>query len=685
MQSVLWYKNRLLRMSMQEVGFRIRRSLAESMRRGLGPLHRPVPPIDLKLVRTEPEVGCLGEDNPVSTDDMLAAAERILDGKRDIFRLRGLRVGSTPEWNRDPSTGILAPLHYGPTMDYRDTALVGDIKYTWELNRHLELATLAQAYRTTGNERYGGAIARFLGSWFEQCPYARGVNWCSSLELGIRIINWAVTWQLVGGWSSPLFRGPAGQEFRKRWLESVYRHLAFIKARPSRFSSANNHLIGELAGLFVGSCCWPFWRDVRKWGENAGRLLQHEADAQNTDDGVNREQAIGYQQFVLDFLLISGLVAERSGRAFDAPYWQKIEKMMEFMAAIMDAAGNVPMIGDADDGRVVMLSHEPAFSPFRSLLATGAVLFDRSDFAGKAGECDQKTCWLLGAERASGMYALLARDGSENRVPRAFTEGGYYILGSDLNEPREIRVIADVGPLGYLSIAAHGHADALHFTLNVDGREILVDPGTYAYHTQRHWRDYFRGTSAHNTVVVDGLDQSVSGGPFMWSEHATSRCEEWECGPRTETLVGSHDGYCRLPDPVRHRRRLTLDKPTRRLIIEDHLECFGVHEVERWWHFAEHCKVEIIPSGLVIRNGETVVVMRVTEQADITTYCGDEARPAGWISRGYDLKTPITSVRCRSSISGATHLKTEIECGALKEARPAGTDGVQDTLVMPRV
>src|SRR4029077_15759000 len=88
-------------------------------------------------------------------------------------------------------------------------------------------------------------------------------------------------------------------------------------------------------------------------------------------------------------------------------------------------------------------------------------------------------------------------------VRRVFPEGGYYILGCDFETENEIRLTADAGALGYQSIAAHGHADALAFTLSVGGREFLVDPGTYAYHTQESRREYFPRTVAHKTVRID--------------------------------------------------------------------------------------------------------------------------------------------------------------------------------------
>ncbi len=102
----------------------------------------------------------------------------------------------------------------------------------------------------------------------------------------------------------------------------------------------------------------------------------------------------------------------------------------------------------------------------------------------------------------------------------------------------EIRLVVDAGPLGYRSIAAHGHADALSFTLSVGGLEFLVDPGTYAYHTQGAWRQYFRGTAAHNTVRVDGQDQSESGGNFMWLRKARAGCNLWDSRARAGPLRG---------------------------------------------------------------------------------------------------------------------------------------------------
>ena len=227
----------------------------------------------------------------------------------------------------------------------------------------------------------------------------------------------------------------------------------------------------------------------------------------------------------------------------------------------------------------------------------------------------------------------------------------------------------DAGPLGYQSIGAHGHADALAVTLSLGGHEFLIDPGTYAYHTEQKWRNYFRGTAAHNTVRVDGLDQSVIGGNFMWLRHAKAVCEKWISSWEIDYFCGSHDGYSRLYDPVIHRREIRFEKAERKISIADTLTCSGMHSVERAWHFSEDCQVERNGELIVAHNGASVLTMSsVKTVGETLIFRGDTARPGGWISRRFDVKVPTTTVVWRSEINGTTKLTTLIDCsGAIEE------------------
>lgn len=656
-----WTLRRLRAMSPRELGFRLRRKVQEDAERaGIG-LARPSAPAG---VSGPPWVAPLPRG--FDTQRYTLAADRILDGRFDVFALENAPLGFPPRWNRDPKTGIEAPLEFGFGLDYRDAARVGDVKYLWEINRHLELVTLAQAWHLTADARYARGARVLVDSWLADCPYPCGVNWCASLEHAIRLVNWAFAWQLLGAEGAPIFQAEEGQAFRRRWLDSVYRHCHFVARHFSRHSSANNHLLGEATGLFIACLTWPLWPESSRWLSQARADLEREALQQNFEDGVNKEQAVWYHHSVADMLLIAGLFARANGCDFDSRYWGTLESMLDFVASIMDVEGGVPAIGDADQGVLVRLVPAARTWPgvYRSLLAAGAVLFERPEFRLKAGGLDDKTRWLLGDEAAARFEAL---DPSGARLPvrRSFPRGGYYILGDRLETPEEIRIVADAGALGYLSIAAHGHADALAFTLTVGGTPFLVDSGTFAYHTERDWRHYFRGTSAHNTVMVDGEDQSVFAGPFLWLQHADATVDEFVCSPGLQVLVAHHDGYQRLADPLTHRRTWRYDTESATLSICDELLCAGEHTAEIFWHFAPECQVTSENGRVVAERDDIRVELESSDNVTVALVRGRSPgrpgeRPLGWVSSGFDLKAPATTVVGVGRIRGNTRLEARL-------------------------
>jgi hypothetical protein len=656
-RALRWRINRVRCMTPAEIPFRIARSIATHLE-PLSPLYGRVPPAD----RAAPPLSWVHVPGGLDPLPYVAAADRIAGGTLQIFARRCDDGGAPTRWNRDPKTGIEAPLGFGKLLDYRDRRRVGDIKYLWELNRHLHLVKLAQAWALTRDARYLRALGGQLTSWIEACPFGQGPNWCSALEVAIRLINWSIIWQLAGGADSELFAGTAGAHLRRRWLDSIYQHAQFVRGYFSRYSSANNHLIGEAAGLYIAAVTWPCWPAMRRWRRVARRILEREALRQNSLDGVNLEQAVGYQQFVLDFLMLALLAGEAAGERFSCKYRARLAAMLAFLAAIMDAGGQVPAIGDADDGIVTGLAPTAGFCPYRSLLASGALLFKDGALKRKARNLDHKTRWLFGA-RAPEMFEQLPAQPLASPRP-AFAEGGYYILGCDFERPGEIRVVADVGPLGYGTIAAHGHADALSFTLSIGGLGFLIDPGTYAYHGGGLWRAYFRGTAAHNTVRIDARDQSEPGGDFMWLHQARAGCDARRSSDTVEVFAGWHDGYLRLPDPVLHRRRMILEKSARVLTIEDRLEMSGEHDVELFFHCAAECCVEHGASGFVIRRGPWRLELKLPDVrlATASVYRGSTSPLCGWVSPHYDEREAAPTIVWRARLAGAQLLRTELMC-----------------------
>ena len=660
---LLWRLNRLRCMSAAEVGHRLLRRLeSESERLGLrGQAAVPTP----DLVRSgQPWLAVPPDLDPALC---LAAADRLVAGRFDIFALHDIDLGAPPAWNRDPKSGIEAPASFGKLLDYRDPSVVGDIKYLWEPNRHLHLVTLAQAWALSGENAYFETIAYHLESWFADCPPGRGPNWTSALEVALRLLNWSATWHLLGGADSPLFQPTAGAALRRRWLDSIYQHATFIRGYFSHDSSANNHLIGEAAGLFVTALTWPYWPPAAEWQSTARDVLEREAGRQNTPDGVNCEQSTAYQQFVLDLLLLPLLAGRANDIDFSSEYQDIIEKMLAFLASLMDAGGHLPMFGDADDGVALGLAPGADLDArCRSLLATGAVLFGRSDFRTKAGSLDERTRWLLGAGAEARFAALPPLPPGQPGLPvrQSFPQGGYYILGCAFESSDEIRLVADAGPLGFGRLAAHGHADALSFTLALGGDEFLIDPGTYAYHTEGEWRHYFRSTAAHNTARVDGEDQSLPGGNFMWLRHAAAHSSDWQSTSEQDVFEGWHDGYRRLADPVVHQRRITLNKAARRIDIEDRFHMRDWHLVELFFHCSEHCRIEATADGYRLAIGENSVVLQLPSLPGslLTQHRGSHTPILGWVSRRFDEKQPITTFRWSAMLNGNTCLCSRIDC-----------------------
>ncbi|QJE03098.1 hypothetical protein HH212_00920 [Massilia forsythiae] len=652
---MVWLVNRLRCMSVAEVGYRIQQAAARGMAKRMpGRAAPPLPrPRFFNVNRDMTQVPVL---TPAEREALLADADSICAGHVVLFAARRFDVGTPPVWNRDPDSGVVGPSIYAGDIAIGDREQVGDIKHVWELNRHLHLVRLAQAWAVTGDVAWLHALQRQLRSWLDQCPPLVGPNWTSSLELGIRLINWALVWQFIGGENSGLFAGEEGKRLQADWMASIHAHCSTIARHLSRHSSANNHLIGELAGLYVGASVWPCWKASGAWQEQARKELEHEVQAQFSRDGVNREQAFGYHVFSSECLFVAGLAGQAAGDPFSRAYWTGLQRGLRFLRSVRDVGGNVPMVGDADDGIAFRLD-EAGSDRAAQLLALGDAVLRRVA-PGHTG-----VRWLL--------HALPGRrpeaDPHESDTGWAFPDGGYLLFGAHFGEADEIKGMVDCGPLGYLGIAAHGHADALALNLSLGGEECLVDPGTYSYWQDSKWRNYFRGTSAHNTVRIDGVDQSLSGGRFMWLKKAVAAIERMPQSPHEFDFRGSHDGYGRLSDPVRHMRSVRFDAATSTLVVRDEIAARKPHQVELFWHFAPGLSVRLDSSGLHVRGKRFALQMHV-HGADLSLELvrANENPPLGWYSRNYESRQPCDVLKI-STVSSAVPVECRFTIGFLQD------------------
>lgn len=653
-----WLVNRLRCMTPVEV---VHRTVTAVRQRAWRLRGRPLPQLDAADAapsRSHWMLTPVGVSNKPYTGE----AARMAAGDIRLFSAAHYSVGRTPNWNRCPLTGVVAPAVPSDTVSLSDRAQVGDIKFLWELNRHLHWVSLAQAHALTGDAQPLETLRVHLVSWLDQCPAYTGPNWTSGLEMALRLINWAVTWQLVGGNSSALFSGPEGEALCQRWLDSVQMHVLAIAAEYSRHSSANNHLIGELAGVFVAASTWPCWPRVRQLGAAARRELEKQILVQVGTDGVHKEQAFEYATFVYDFFTVVERAAAAQGAPMSAAYLDRMAAMCCFVRSVMSVGGAVPQVGDADGAQVLRLLPQDHHDPYASMLQKGARLFGRPDWVADLddrGAVD--AAWLYGSSDS-------APASTSRQAGLSFPQGGYELFVSHPNTHNEVRGLVDVGPLGYLGIAAHGHADALQVLLSVGGLPVLVDSGTYAYWCEKPWRDYFRGTAAHNTVRVAEQDQSVSGGRFMWTRKArVGGVHVRRSAGGDLSLSAAHDGYSRGALGFSHQRTVEFDAATASLRVTDELSGPKEQVLELHWHVHPVWTAVQSDHTLMLQHGARQVVLDLNVHGtyadgyELALLSGQQDPPLGWYSNQYNAKQPCSVLRWRGR-ARAARLVTRLRC-----------------------
>jgi hypothetical protein len=497
---------------------------------------------------------------------LIAAADEIMGGRWHL--LGSVRQDmEDPDWFFDPVTGRRAPqLDYCFKVNHRAEDVTGNVKQIWELSRMHHVTVLAAAFALSGDERYADRAALHLRSWWRQNPFLSGVHWTSGIETGLRLIAWVWARRLLSGWekAAQLFECDEAARAQIWW------HQQYLANFRSRGSSANNHVIAEAAGLLVATLAFDWFAESDRWRDEAAQVLEEELRRNTFPSGVNREMAFDYHGFVLELAVVAAVEAEWAGRPLSDELWALLARMFDVVAATVDVKLRAPRYGDGDDGRALVLDG-PNAERWPGLLAVGASLFEWPRWWPTVEPTVASSLVASMAGRRAAVHP--------DRRPSHFADAGLTVLRSPPSDGDEIWCRCDAGPHGYLSIAAHGHADALGVEVRHNGTDVLADPGTYCYHGEPGWRTYFRSTLSHNTVEVAGSDQSTSGGPFLWTRHARSTLIGLESDADGEVTSWSaeHDGYLALAPPLRHRRSVRLVRRLRRLEIVDDLETTGGH------------------------------------------------------------------------------------------------------------
>jgi hypothetical protein len=515
------------------------------------------------------------------------------DAADDLLKGRLVALGcewqwsEAPEvWHQAPDTGREWPRRFFNAIPYRGGAY-GDIRIAWEPSRLqwlIGLALLARSAPAARAQHAATMLEQVLLSWVAANPPLIGIHYVSAMECALRLL---AVCHAVDMARARLHR-PA--EVFAALATLVGSHASLIERRLSLYSSSGNHTIAECAGLIYAGVLFPELPGADHWKSRGLEVLDREIRRQILDDGGGVEQAFWYLRFITELGLLVTALLRHVGETPPAGLADRLPRARRFLRLMSAAAGELPAVGDADDGY--------ALSPLLNLV--------------DEPEAGDSPCM-------------------------SFPDSGYSLRTAGAPATT---VLFDHGPLGMPPACGHGHADGLGVQLWRAGREVLVDTGTYRY--TGAWRRYFRSTAAHNTVCIDGADQAEQAGPFMWA--APFRCElvreQQEAG--VYRALARHRAYVKRAGIV-HWRGLVL-RPCGSLVVWDCIQGRGSHHLALAWHIA----VPVVGQGRRWELGAQIV-LEIDGGEAVRCYQGTSATSLGWRACGYGRKEPICTIRVETS------------------------------------
>lgn len=577
---------------------------------------------------------------------LIADAERILAHEFDLLGSgpftpydpdRPARAdGYRPiDWYLDPVRKLRFPVRV-PHKEWKLYEMRpenADVKFPWELSRSQHWPTLGQAWALSGDVRFAREVIDQLDDFMEANPAGLGVNWTCTMDVALRAANWCVALALI-------LDAPLEKAAFKRAYAALFEHGQFIRANlENTYEVTSNHFLSNVIGLHFLAGEFAGLPAAAAWDEFARKALETEIDVQVLEDGADFESAIPYHRLVTELFMGSARLATLQNKPLSPHYHDMLAKMADVIAGVMRPDGLMPVIGDADDGRLHIFSDQGSWNrqDARHLLGPAALLLNRPDWLAAAGaEAAWEAAWW-GYDPA----AIPDTRGAPGDLVKHFPDCGIAVARRGGNY-----LAITNGVVGTKGFGNHKHNELLGFELHVGGAPVFVDTGSYVYTSDFAARNAFRSTAAHNTLMVDGVEQNEVNPEWifrMFEKADPIHLEFAERGGKVH-YRGRHTGYERLDRPVTHERAFAFDPITGVLEISDELSGEGDHALEWFFHAAPGVMLEIEAPGRVrVKAGDVALVL--THDARLSA-----AIEESWVSPSYGVKHP--SKRVKLSWSG---------------------------------
>lgn len=447
---------------------------------------------------------------------------------------------------------------------------------------------LAETYLRRANQTCLDCLKSLVRSWIAACPPAPSLPWDSG-PLSHRIMNWCRAAILL---REPLNDDPA---FLSEMLRSLYVQALFLERHIERHLCGNHVVTNGAALFFAGSVLQG--RAPQRWRDLGLRILQEELREQVLPDGGHYERSPMYHCLVMQDYFDCIRLMRASGHEVPAVFRKTLLQMTHFLWSIQHPDGTIPLLNDSVTG----IAEEPA-----AILEEARELLD----------------WRPPSATVPAVQEL--------------PHTGYCLCRP---QERDL-LIFDVGRVGPDHNPGHAHSDTLGFELSLAGQQVLVDSGVCSYAADA-WRAYCESTRAHNTVMIDGVEQTEKWGPAHFRAARRAKPTDLDFYEHEQLLCfqGGHDGYDHLPGHPRHLRRILLLK-RRSWVIYDEVWGDGVHVAESFLHF--HPATSLTANGDSFLASGTNMSIRVLPFGFLRSQAAPspEAPPQGWHCPEFGVRLP---------------------------------------------
>ncbi len=321
--------------------------------------------------------------------------------------------------------------------------------------------------------------------------------------LSLRITNW-IKWLLQGNDPPP------------KMLDSLMSQVDYLSKRIE-FYLQGNHLLANAKALLFGGL---FFKHIGKiWYQQGLSILNKQLPQQILVDGGHIERSTQYHCLVLEDILDCINILQAYNHKIPSKWPEYVGNMLKWLSVMRHPDGEIALFNDA--------ALNAALHPTQ--------LFDYAKRLGLNFDKPKDSIFL--------------------------SETGYVRLIKG-----RIHILIDVAPLGPDYLPGHAHADTFTFECSLEQQRVIVNSGTSTYEKNVE-RLRQRGTSAHNTLVIDNQNSSEVWDSFRVARRAKVRNIIYSITDRCE-ISAVHDGYCRLGRQIIHKRTWQIDESSL-LIIDD--------------------------------------------------------------------------------------------------------------------